>query len=98
MDVKTELSPLSKVKHPPLTVVVDEARAAELGMTETEARHVQQLAAGWKQPEMAREAWVTNNGMNMRFYRIRNRYGIRTTEQLIAWAYQHGVLVVASRG
>jgi DNA-binding CsgD family transcriptional regulator len=97
MDVTAHIRPAQVVAHPPLTVVVDEARAAELGMTATEARHVQQLAAGWEQQEMARYAFLSGNGLNMRIYRIRERYGVRTTPQLIAWAYQHGVLVVSPR-
>lgn len=98
MDVKTVVRPETVIEYPALTVVVDEARAAQLGLTATEAKHVQQLAAGWEQHEMAKREGITRNGMNMRMYRVRVRYGLRTCEQLIAWAYQYGVLVVADRG
>jgi hypothetical protein len=96
--VDVKVRPAVVVEYPALTVVVDEARAAELGMTVTEARHVQQLASGWHQTEMAAAAVMSETGMNMRIHRVRVRYNLRTNDQLVAWAYQHRLLVVNGRG
>lgn len=89
---------MAETLPPPLTAVVDIARAAELGVTAAEAKHLQQLASGWTQAEMAAGAWVTPNAVGTRIWRLRQRLGLRTTWQLISWAYEHHVLAVKPRG
>lgn len=84
--------------RPPLTAVVNTARAAELGVTETEALHIQQIASGWSQREIAATEWVAPNSVNTRTWRLRVRLGVRTSEQLIAWAYEQRVLEVRPHG
>lgn len=80
--------------RPPLTVVANGNRAAQLGLSEADVLRLVQLAAGWTLTAMAKQGWVTGSAMSMRFARMRDRAGARTNEQLVSWAYQHGVLGV----
>ncbi len=86
--------PSRSVACPWIRFAVDIARAAELGVTATEAKHLQQLASGWTHAEMAAGAWITPNAAGTRLWRLWTRLDLRSSQQLIAWAYQHGVLAV----
>lgn len=94
MSVDSLERPPNQAVAPPMSVVIDRARAAEFGLSEDDALRLQQLAAGWEQKAMAKQAWVTRSAINMRFARMRERVGARTNPQLVAWGYQHGVLGV----
>jgi DNA-binding CsgD family transcriptional regulator len=85
---------MAEILPPPLTAKLDIARAAELGVTATEAKHLQQLASGWTHAEIAASAWITPNAAGTRLWRLWSRLGLRSSQQLIAWAYENRVLVV----